>query len=440
MTDTLTQYFKEANEKELLFQANKIAGSIQKANYLFDETKLPFFDIELEEKSKEGSYRILVFDSKGVVVNDSNKTDIGKTYIVPEVVSALEGIDEASLRRDEGSIYASAYIENEYSEKKVGAVLLISSFAEVSQLVAEISQRWFLITIAISAIIAIVVFFVSEIIIGPLRNILKVIEKITTGQLFHRIEIKGSNEFAELGAAFNSMTEKLEQVETTRQEFVSNVSHELKTPLSSIKVLGESILMQENVPIEMYKEFLQDINSEVDRMANIINDLLELVKLEQREGGIHIDETNLNKMVEDIMKRLFPLAEQKNIELLYEENKKVVIDADEMKLSLAISNLVENGIKYTPEGGTVKVIVDSDHQNAFITIQDTGIGINEEEQGKVFDRFYRVDKTRDRETGGSGLGLAITHGAVMLHNGSIKLSSKEDKGTTFVVRLPIKYT
>ncbi|MDE6182374.1 MAG: HAMP domain-containing histidine kinase, partial [Eubacteriales bacterium] len=163
-----------------------------------------------------------------------------------------------------------------------------------------------------------------------------------------------------------------------------------------------------------------------------------LVKLDYKEAGLVIEETNLNYMLEDIIKMVGPLAEQKNIEITTEFLKNVVVDADEMKLSLAISNLVENAIKYTCPEGSVKVILDSDHQNAFITVQDTGIGISEEEQGKIFNRFYRVDKTRDRETGGTGLGLSITHSAVLLHKGSIKVSSKEGKGSTFVVRIPIK--
>ncbi len=317
--------------------------------------------------------------------------------------------------------------------------MLISSFDDVNNLIYEISQKWLLITIGISIIIGLIVFFTTQIFIGPLKNILRIIQRITEGQLHQRILIKGHNEFSQLGTAFNNMTEKLETVESSRQEFVSNVSHELKTPLSSIKVLSESILLQSDMPIEMYKEFLQDISSEIDRMTNIINDLLSLVKLDHKEAGLNIKETDINKMAEEILKRLYPLAEKKNIELFYESNKNMIIDADEVKLSLAISNLVENGIKYTPNNGMVKLIVDGDHQNCFISVQDTGIGINEEEQGKIFNRFYRVDKTRDRETGGTGLGLAITHSAVLLHNGSIKVISKENNGATFVVRLPIKY-
>ena len=214
--------------------------------------------------------------------------------------------------------------------------------------------------------------------------------------------------------------------------------HELKTPLSSIKVLSESLTLQENVPVEMYKEFLKDIDSEIDRLTAIINDLLLLVKMDQKEVPMTINSFNLNQLVQDILKRLYPLANKKDIELIYESFREVLIEADEMKVTLAISNLVENGIKYTPEGGRVKVIVDADHQNAFIKVIDTGIGIPEEDYEKIFQRFYRVDKTRDRETGGTGLGLSITHRTVLLHYGSIKVNSKEGEGSEFIVRLPLK--
>ncbi|MPN64607.1 Sensor histidine kinase WalK [bioreactor metagenome] len=132
------------------------------------------------------------------------------------------------------------------------------------------------------------------------------------------------------------------------------------------------------------------------------------------------------------------MAKKKNIELIYENIKSVVAEVDAMKLSLAISNLIENGIKYTPEGGSVRVSIDADHQNAFLIVSDTGIGMKEEELGRIFDRFYRVDRVRDRESGGTGLGLSITHSTVLMHKGSIKVTSKENEGTTFLVRIPLK--
>jgi signal transduction histidine kinase len=205
-----------------------------------------------------------------------------------------------------------------------------------------------------------------------------------------------------------------------------------------MKVLSESILLQEHAPEAMYREFLQDIVTEVDRMTHINNDLLELVRTDRREQGLNITPVSINRMVEDILKRLAPLAEQKDIALIYDDVRPVQIDADEIKLSLAISNIVENGIKYTPNGGTVKVAVDADHQFTYVSVQDTGMGIPEVEQTKIFNRFYRVDKARDRETGGTGLGLAISHAAVLAHGGTIRVSSKPDEGAVFIVRIPIR--
>ena len=438
MVHTLGRYFEESSEREALYQANKIAGSIQKAGYLTSPNKKDDLIAELSDKSSEGGFRIIVVDANGYVVSDTNNSATGKVYLVPEILVALSGRDEANLRQDEKAVYASAYIENSAS-KKIGAVLVVTSFDDIHTLLSEINARWMVIAILIAIIVIILVFVMARIIMEPLKNISVTIQKISAGQLHQRIETKGHDEFAHLSEAINNMTTRLEQMDSSRQEFVSNVSHELKTPLSSIKVLTESILLQENVPTEMYSELLRDINSEIDRMTNIVNDLLSLVRLDYNGAKLNIAETDVNKMLRDIIKRIKPLADNKSITLNYDATKEVTIDADEVKLSLAISNLVENGVKYTPVGGEVSVSLDADHQNCYITVQDTGIGIDEEEQSKIFERFYRIDKTRDRETGGTGLGLAITHSTIVLHNGSVKIISGEGQGATFIVRLPLKY-
>ncbi len=439
MLGSMENYYKMDREYKLLTQANVVAGHIAKQGYLQDPEKKSLFDTELETKSKEGSFRILVLDNRGVVVNDTNKTEVGKTYLIPEVVEALQKNSKMTTNSKEAVSYASASIVNDASEK-LGVVLIVASVKDIYLALSEIEKTSALFTGLTVVILLVLVFFVSQLLLDPLNNVLKVVQKMSQGHLNQRIVVKGQDEFADLAFTFNNMCQKLEQVEKTREEFVSNVSHELKTPLSSIKVLTESILLEESAPKEMYREFLQDINGEIDRMTNIVVDLLNLVKLDQRDVGLNIKKVDLNLMLEDILKRLYPLAEQKNIELLFEDAKSVSLEADDMKLSLALTNLVENGIKYTPPGGMVKVIADCDNQNAYITVQDTGIGISQEEHEKVFNRFYRVDKTRDRETGGTGLGLSITHSTVLLHNGSIHLTSKENEGTTFVVRIPLTHT
>ena len=418
------------------FESNLLIGS----NYfdtLDEGPRTTFLNRVINERASDGGYRIIVFDDRFRVIKDTNMVQTGNTLIVPEVVIAMTDRNNSGINRDEMAIYAAAaMIDSEGNH--IGVVLLSESVDEVFASLDAIQQMIFLYTLFTIAIVCVLVLFASQLLLDPLKGILSVVQRMSEGHLNQRIPVKGRSEYSQLATAFNDMAKKLERVEKAREEFVSNVSHELKTPLSSIKVLSESILLQDEVPIETHKEFLQDITSEVDRMTVIVNDLLNLVKLDNREHGFNSAPLELNRLVDDIIKRLMPLAEQKQIELTYEILREVILDADEVKLSLAISNIVENGIKYTPDEGAVKVTVDSDHQNAFITIQDTGIGIPEEEQALIFNRFYRVDKTRDRDTGGTGLGLAISHSAVLLHNGSLRLNSTPEEGSTFIIRLPLR--
>jgi len=306
------------------------------------------------------------------------------------------------------------------------------------ELLREIQEKFIIMVLVTGSITVIFIIIISGIIMNPIKQMLKVIEKMTEGRFDQKIKVRGHDELSELSMAFNQMSAKLQKVDASRQEFVANVSHELKTPLSSMKVLIESLLFQENVPEETYKEFLADTNSEIDRLTVIINSLLVLVKLDRKVVPINAEITNMNELLADIIKRLKPLSNKRKIELVYDEEKEVNAEVDVVKITLALTNLIENGIKYNRDEGLVKIKLDSDHQNAYISIEDNGIGIPEDEQNKVFDRFYRIDKTRDRETGGTGLGLSITQRTVLLHNGSIKLTSKENEGTMFVVRLPLK--
>jgi len=167
--------------------------------------------------------------------------------------------------------------------------------------------------------------------------------------------------------------------------------------------------------------------------------LLSLVKMDKSVAKLNITSTNINESVELILKRLKPIAQKKNIELVFESFRPVVAEIDEVKFSLAISNLVENAIKYNQIDGWVHVSLNADHQYFYIKVEDNGIGIPEENQDKVFERFYRVDKARSRETGGTGLGLAIVRNSILMHHGAIKLHSEENVGTTFTVRIPLNY-
>ena len=243
----------------------------------------------------------------------------------------------------------------------------------------------------------------------------------------------------ELSDAFNKMSGRMKTLDDSRNEFVSNVSHELKTPLTSMKVLADSLLLQEDAPVELYKEFMGDMSEEIERENKIINDLLSLVKMDKTASTMNIKLENMNELVEKILKRLRPIAATRNVELVFESFRPVSAEVDETKISLAISNLVENAIKYNNENGWVHVSLNADHKNCYIEVADSGIGIPAEAQEHIFERFYRVDKSHSREIGGTGLGLAIARNAVVMHRGAIKVFSQPSEGTTFTIRIPLNY-
>ena len=239
--------------------------------------------------------------------------------------------------------------------------------------------------------------------------------------------------------AFNQLQNRMKVLDASRQEFVANVSHELKTPITSVKVLADSLLAQEDAPAELYREFMVDITEEIEREDKIINDLLSMVKMDRTVATMNVSVVDVNALTEIILKRLRPIARKRDIELVFESKRAVTAEADEVKLTLIITNLVENAIKYNREQGWVKVVLDADHQFFTLDIMDSGIGIPQDALEHIYERFYRVDKSHSREIGGTGLGLAITRNAILMHRGSIKVSSVEGEGTTFMVKIPLNY-
>lgn len=438
MLHSVQGYFVEERKKELLSQANVISGQAASSNFIFQEEGRRELEEVILEMGQSNNFRVLVLDSSCTVIYDTGYGEIGKTILLPEVIEALENRDIAREQED-GMVYAAASIVGSGNSRD-GVVLISDALTDIQATVGDIARKAYLMAGIMVLVVFILMLVVSQVFTEPVKSVIRVVQKMSEGHFEQRavVRTKIHNEVVDLAIACNQMADQLEKVESSRQQFVSNVSHELKTPLSSVKVLSESILLMEDVPKETYVEFLHDINSEVDRMTAIINDLLILVKLDQKEVPLNFQETDMNEMMAGIIKRLQPLADTKEISLQWEKLKEIMAEVDEMKLSLAVSNLIDNAIKYTPEKGSVKVTLDSDHQNAFISVTDTGIGIPETEVGRIFERFYRVDKTRDRETGGTGLGLSITHATVMMHHGSIKVNSREDEGTTVLVRVPLR--
>lgn len=393
---------------------------------------------ELSQLSAMYDGRIMIIDSNFIIIKDTYTMDENKTTVSKEVIKCYKGENIAEYKKNEECIEIVMALTNE-NKSTIGIMYVNFSTKDVIYAMNNVRGTVYFIQTIFAIIIIIFSAIWSIRVVKPFDNIEKQVKKISYGYLENKLNLDGYTETEELAVAFNGMLERMKKIDDSRQEFVSNVSHELKTPITSIKVLADSLKMQEDVPNEIYKEFFADIVEEIDRENEIITDLLTLVRLDKKTSTLNINPTNINELVELILKRLRPIAAKNNIEVVLESFRPIIAEVDEMKMSSVITNLVENAIKYNVMDGWVRVTLNADHKYFYVKVADSGIGIPQESQEMVFERFYRVDKTRARETGGTGLGLAITRNIVMLHNGMIKVYSKEGEGTTFNVRVPLNY-
>lgn len=383
--------------------------------------------------------RILVVNSELLVIKDTYEREEGKTMISEEVVKAVQGEKSVYQNSSDREVEIIYPIRDAQSGTVLGAIVFVYSVEDASSAVETLSRSMTLFNTAIVIIVFLLALLFSARLTLPLKHLAFELQKFADGYREEKITVRGNYEVEEITESLNNMLDEMRDTEQRRQEFVSNVSHELKTPLTSMKVLADALLSEQNAPAELYQEFLTDINSEIDRENKIITDLLDLVRLDRKEGEMHIAQVSINELLEIVMKRLRPLAKKRSIEMIFESYRNVLAEVDEVKMSLVFTNLIENAIKYNYEGGKVKVSLNADHKYFFVKVEDTGIGIPDEAKKFIFDRFYRVDKARSRETGGTGLGLAIAKSAVVMHKGNIKVSGKEGEGTTFVVRVPLSF-
>jgi signal transduction histidine kinase len=425
---------------ELQSQGNMLSNLLYPKGYLTTGEDAEV-DAEVTRISDIYHGRIIIVNSNLNIIKDTYSLEEGKYLISKEVIQCFLNSGSSTPVHDRNNHYLKLTYPVTHNESKeiMGAIVMSFSTKDIQSIRDSMEQRVILFALTLAVLIVVFAIYFSGILTKPLTNVVNSIDRMTEGYLDEGVSIKGYNEIEKISDSFNHMINRMQKLESSRQEFVSNVSHELKTPITSIKVLADSLLMQEDTPVELYREFLMDITDEIERENKIINDLLSLVKLDKTAGDMNIVAININELLEQILKRLSPIAKKQNIELIYESFRPVIAEVDEVKLSLAISNLIENAIKYNIADGWVRVSLNADHKYFFIKISDSGIGIPEDAQDSIFERFYRVDKARSRETGGTGLGLAITRNVIQMHRGAIKVYSKEGEGTTFNVRIPLNY-
>lgn len=394
--------------------------------------------------------RVLVLDTDAVVLADSASQQNGYWLPYREVRDILVNGAESSLgfhhisRISEDSdilgindkqvwaVYYTAPITN--NGVYVGVLLFSALIQDVQNSVNDVIGKIIGVFAVVALMTAVISYMLSGWLSKPIVELTGAIRRMGTQGYGVRVDVKGGGEMAELSNAFNRMSERIEAHDKVRDEFIANASHELKTPLSAMKLLSESILYQEEPDPAIMKEFFKDVNHEVDRLSNIITDLLRLVQSDAEQPVIRKEPVRLDTLVQRIVSRLRPLAAKKGITLqLHVEPVTVPIEPN--RIEQVVTNIVENAIKYT-DSGSVGVSVSQEHTDAVFTVKDTGIGIPQEALQHLFERFYRVDKARSRDTGGTGLGLAIANKIVTLHGGYIEVESTLGKGSVFTVRLP----
>lgn len=380
--------------------------------------------------------RVMVVDLDYQIICDTNYFNENSYIVHEDIIAVMTGAKREVTKVQGDYFYANYPI---VKDGVVQGVMVVQAYLKpMRDVLTGRMVGTTVLSVGLMLICVVGAYFVG---IGSARGIKKInehMEYAKDGNLNEKIPERGFREIRALTSNYNDTIARLMVLDSTRQEFVSNVSHELKTPITSMKVLADSLVQNEEADLAMYKEFMKDIVEEIDRESQIITDLLTLVKMDKKTAEMNVGEVDINNLLEIIIKRVTPIAASRGINISYEKYRDVMAEVDEVKLSLALTNIIENAVKYNIDNGWVKVTLNADHKNFHIKVADSGVGIPEDCKDQVFERFYRVDKARSRDTGGTGLGLAITKNVIMMHRGTIKLYSEYGEGTTFTIKIPIK--
>ena len=379
--------------------------------------------------------RLIITDQSALVLYDSLNSAPEYYALFPEIVRAIEGNDVFFSQYRDGAIESHAATPIVSYGTTLGCVYMTEYDLEQGQLIKSLQRTVLQITLILEAVLILFSFIFSKTYSRRLRQIMASMRIIQKGDYTHKLKLSGHDELSFLGNEFNDLTDRLHTSEQKRSRFVSDASHELKTPLASIKLLTDSIL-QNDMDMETVREFVGDIGNEADRLTRTTGKLLSLTKVDGQ-----IDEDceiiNMAPTVDRVVRMLSAIARQNNITIetdLSEDSPVLILEDDLYQIAF---NLVENGIKYNVPGGKLSVRLMRQDDNAILQVSDTGMGIPEDALGHIFERFFRVDKARSRATGGSGLGLAIVRAIVQRNRGEITVDTEIGKGTMFTVTFPV---
>ena len=384
-----------------------------------------------------GLTRIMVTDASGMILYDTQEGG-GTLYryaMIREVANALDRNTVFCSEFVEGQFQSIAALPIVYRNMVIGAVLLYEEDAEQATLLQGVQSNLRSLSIVIAAVVVVMSLIFSKALTGRIGTLLRAIRIVREGNYSHRVQVKGGDELAQLAGEFNQLTDRLQTTDEVRRRFVSDASHELKTPLASIRLLSDSILHSGNIDPETTREFVEDIGEEAERLTRISERLLTLTRLDAHleVERIPVDVAAVVRKVEHMLR---PLADASAITLESGLVEGCVVYAVADDLYQITFNLMENAIKYNRPEGMVMTSLRREGDEVVLRVEDTGVGIPEEDMDKIFNRFYRVDKARSRAAGGTGLGLSIVRDMAKQHGGAVSVSRREPEGSCFMVRFP----
>lgn len=421
-----------SNATSMQDKAQLLASSLAGLGELTQERVAQTMEVLADLKSA----RVVVTESAGQLVYDScaeGKEPL-QYFLVPEVVEALAGDDVFFCQYTGDAVESHVAAPVMYYDAPMGAVYLMEYDTDQGALIASLEGNLLKITIILELGVIAVSLFFSSAFSRRIKRVLASIRTVRAGDYTHQLHMRGNDEIVQLAAEFNKLTNRLHESEQLRRRFVSDASHELKTPLASIKLLSDSILQNE-MDAQTIREFVSDIGAEADRLTRLSAKLLELTKLDAQIAQ-PCTAVNLCNTAKQVLRMLRPQMEQKQICLQTTFTDDVNIAATEDDVYQIILNLVENAIKYNRPGGMVQLCVCSQADVVTLTVEDNGIGIPEDALPHIFERFYRVDKARSRQAGGAGLGLSIVYDMVQRYSGKITVAQRVPTGTCFQVVFP----
>ena len=367
-----------------------------------------------------------VYDSAGIQARASEDKDIA-TALGGKTVFRSDFTGEAFL--------SSCAIPISRQGAITGAVYLLERDVERADIIMDTQSQIRVISVVVILIVVALGLVFSSTIIRRIHELAASMQIVAAGDYSHRLHTVGRDELSDLGREFNLLTERLDDTERQRRRFVSDASHELKTPLASIRLLSDSIVQNENMDADTVREFVTDIGNEAERLQRTTEKLLDLSRLDD-DIQVMPEPVDMKQVAVDAMVLLRPLADERQVRIRCDLADGCVVMATVDDMFHIIFNLIENAIKYNVTGGNVFLSLRGNENEIKFTVEDTGIGIPEEDRYNIFTRFYRVDKARSREAGGSGLGLSIVHDAVKAHGGSIMVGENKPQGSRFTVSFP----